>query len=805
MKHTLPDSWLELLGDHAIFKKESRDTQKSLIKSTHTHTHTPIHTAKNTSLRHLQHIVVTPANDLIVAVEDEIRGINLNQVKEAWLEETRQTLEGKTDTTWLCQIPYRVLDTPDITFNIESLTLNHNGRLLAVADQHHLAVVSLPREGFGTETGISKNIHTKQRLNCRTMRVGELYWRDNETQVLKVVWHPLSELHAHLLVLSTDNLLRMFNISKDIEEPEQCFDLSPGRRKKSTKVARGIRFDDDLGPEEDTVSFSLGTSGNEDGWESFTVYYAQRNGHVYALCPVLPSTSVIKRRHLETLASVANVKIRKIEEEGPLDQLEDDRQCLYYTQRLHYQWIYDMLLSTGTERKETPTFVDRDLVIVETTKCSIPYDIQRQGPFKVEGIMGDPFDISDEQVSDIAFLKTGAVDVLAIACTNGTVCNYLLGVGIDPQWLMPSAHDPDRPWQSKLGLFLSQADTLPRMSLYEQLEIVRPSSTQSQMSIVVDPVYADTYYIYHTAGVHIIVMTEWVNTLAKIKDAYLEEKGNEEIEDTMAAWVDNKSQSITRCLVNSSPYDRETVPVSGLAILTDVYLSRSLFVLSSTSSLVTVAIGDRNELTIEKGSGLSKAIETQLKDAAKEGRNIEAQYQCDLSLPPFSVPKALQSFQQLPNQPKVIVPPTLGGNKEIVITEESLKFFNTHADKIQKDVQTISTCVAEIGKRLFIQHKELRQQVETVKDLQEEMTLLSAGLVNTRDNRLKEATHNFVKLALRTEAILAKHLKSYRPVRSDEENQLLHQLKEDKKTVNGKHGYLARTEKVRKRGREREQ
>lgn len=75
----------------------------------------------------------------------------------------------------------------------------------------------------------------------------------------------------------------------DIEEPEQSFDLSPADNAVLEK-SRGFSFnnDEDDG-EEDAVTFSLGgPSQDGSGWETFTVFYALRSGHIYALCPVIP-------------------------------------------------------------------------------------------------------------------------------------------------------------------------------------------------------------------------------------------------------------------------------------------------------------------------------------------------------------------------------------------------------------------------------------------------------------------------------------------------------------------------------------
>jgi hypothetical protein len=94
-------------------------------------------------------------------------------------------------------------------------------------------------------------------------------------------------LYVNLRILIYD---RIFNVGVDIEEPEQSFDLSPVESKSGLKSHRGFSFeDDDMNGYEDAVTFSLGgVSHEQSGWEPFTIHYALRNGHMYALCPVIP-------------------------------------------------------------------------------------------------------------------------------------------------------------------------------------------------------------------------------------------------------------------------------------------------------------------------------------------------------------------------------------------------------------------------------------------------------------------------------------------------------------------------------------
>jgi hypothetical protein len=61
-------------------------------------------------------------------------------------------------------------------------------------------IVCLPRQGFG-DISLSK-----KEIDCRTLAVGRKYY--SKSEILKVDWHPLSESKGHLVVLSSDSILR---------------------------------------------------------------------------------------------------------------------------------------------------------------------------------------------------------------------------------------------------------------------------------------------------------------------------------------------------------------------------------------------------------------------------------------------------------------------------------------------------------------------------------------------------------------------------------------------------------------------
>jgi hypothetical protein len=51
----------------------------------------------------------------------------------------------------------------------------------------------------------------------RRYEVGLKYFK--VSKIIQIEWHPLSD--SHLMVLTSNGILRMFNVEKDIEDPEQ--------------------------------------------------------------------------------------------------------------------------------------------------------------------------------------------------------------------------------------------------------------------------------------------------------------------------------------------------------------------------------------------------------------------------------------------------------------------------------------------------------------------------------------------------------------------------------------------------------
>ncbi len=129
-------------------------------------------------------------------------------------------------------------------------------------------------------------------------------------RVLKIEWHPLSIFH--LTILTSENYLRIYNLSNNYPKLEQEFYLLPDQKPSSnmstlssisrihSQQKRGV-FDLCIPEEYDYLSESINNKkqqgkervvsfmhGEDRLWERFTIFYLTDKGNIYALTPVIP-------------------------------------------------------------------------------------------------------------------------------------------------------------------------------------------------------------------------------------------------------------------------------------------------------------------------------------------------------------------------------------------------------------------------------------------------------------------------------------------------------------------------------------
>eukprot|EP00455_Lapot_gusevi_P011461 TRINITY_DN15280_c0_g1_i1.p1 TRINITY_DN15280_c0_g1~~TRINITY_DN15280_c0_g1_i1.p1 ORF type:complete len:881 (-),score=186.63 TRINITY_DN15280_c0_g1_i1:42-2684(-) len=189
-----------------------------------------------------QRVAVNFSSQLYVLAKDTVSFADLSAVK------LRRTVPARTLTFQ-----------PEIDPRSNTLTFNRTGEWLAISSDASCSVVRVPKQFTDNKP-------------CRSQKVGEL----DELSIVHLAWHPLRD--THLLILTSDNILRMFDVSRSSRIPEQVFDCN---------------VDPDLQSLSLFTSFCVGASwlnrsSSSFVFEALTVYLLRNDGQIYALCPVLP-------------------------------------------------------------------------------------------------------------------------------------------------------------------------------------------------------------------------------------------------------------------------------------------------------------------------------------------------------------------------------------------------------------------------------------------------------------------------------------------------------------------------------------
>ncbi len=92
------------------------------------------------------------------------------------------------------------------------MVLNDEGRYLCILGTNQVLVVVTP---------LSKIVDQVD-IECTSFVIGKRYYADDSFHVnVKATWHHLSNTLSHLLILSSNGVVRMFDVITDIDEPEQ--------------------------------------------------------------------------------------------------------------------------------------------------------------------------------------------------------------------------------------------------------------------------------------------------------------------------------------------------------------------------------------------------------------------------------------------------------------------------------------------------------------------------------------------------------------------------------------------------------
>ncbi|KAF9782863.1 hypothetical protein BJ322DRAFT_1073133 [Thelephora terrestris] len=699
--------------------------------------------------------------DLIVAVGKEVRMTSLTEFQLS-------ASGGQT---------FKTLCTPNLQFEVHELVLNPNGRLLAVVGAFQVTVIVLPRPGF---TRLAP-----QTVDCKSLQVGQFYHASGSSpQVAKVDWHPWGENGSTLLVMTSDGKLREYDISIDADEPQQTISFMPERRASRSFLAQDST-------EREVVSFTLGKGAAD--WGPLTVYALTKSGDIYSFCPYLPKNASVPSTYIHALQLFVEAKRDQTLQEGSSSAREFS--VLYEYQHKYVTALVKQLPS-GTP---FPTQSQSVSIHPPTT---IKHKPLRQGPFLlqpsplvIEGSEGgDATDIiytvlGNEDDEDDETEKLG---IVMIAYQDGKV-----DVCLDVDKV-------EARWEKKTN----SADDLPMFAVYETVDLgivsmlnkLDPSLLDilqgNHPVFVTDPIHGDSLYLYHAFGVQVLSFRALLEGLAVAlqdenddKDGALQEELKKE-----------QGVEVTQILSTFSVERRSSNPVVSLAIPNDVYLSYSIFMLTSAMRVVVLPLTPQTEIPFSQKSKPTPTTPQKMIVASSKGQpsttcpspatetDKPKAWLSSSEFDPYTVPPIFSQPLGLPTNPRLALPASQS-KSEFVLTPDTMRYLGQTVEHLRSQIDAVeyanTMAVSQVQIQTMEFHRQVRQVQQILVKLEASKTKRSADW-KERVEKVRKAQDELLERLDRTLRI---YMRKVAPELSEQETKWFEELKRMKAEVLGQGKY----------------
>ncbi|SPO02862.1 uncharacterized protein DNG_05539 [Cephalotrichum gorgonifer] len=413
---------------------------------------------------------------------------------------------------------YRILTTP-VADDIKQLIISPNGNLLAIATSHTVHICLLPDPSHLSSEDTDP-------IRPKIWTLGPTTHVTSRSPIASLLWHPLGVNGSCLVTVSTDSIVRVWELSVadrwSFDSPTISIDLK--------RLADGTSLDQDFtastsatntGFSPDSFEMEVASacfgSRSSGGWNPFTLWIAMREGDVYALCPLLPTKWAPPSALIASLSVSIVTKVGAIEDDPTVSE----------TQKLLAQ---QQLAWMGDVDSQEPQVIDGSIgepPVEVYTRPSKPGAVPRlQGPFEFIASPESDDDI-DTELTDILVIGSKvdadelmgddseydldetdreglSLSVICLLSTSGQVKVCLDLEGVEAQWLPPKN-------MSKLGRLLSMSDN-PSLLTFQAMDSMTPVEADPDAWPVfsVDVMSRYSFFVTHHAGITFFSLAPWV-------------------------------------------------------------------------------------------------------------------------------------------------------------------------------------------------------------------------------------------------------------------------------------------------------
>ncbi|CAO1615654.1 unnamed protein product [Sympodiomycopsis kandeliae] len=396
----------------------------------------------------------------------------------------------------------------------------------------------------------------------------------------------------------------------------------------------------------------------------------------------------------------------------------------------------------------------------------IPGPIESQGPFLLAPAPHELNETRESQGSDLLYIRlpsstspSSAVDVLMLASEDGRVDVGLLSVSgkVSPKWtskeqkeqhffdkrLKQSQKQLNRSSNRRGGRYgLDDDDSseseqdddivdedsgsfLPTLFIYESIDLGFPngaSSLRPRPSMIQDGVYADTIYLHHAFGSHMICISNWAIELSEaIGEA--NEDGGEKLTRFLHSSKESQVKWIVR-IQDAAEQTSEDVGRQGVVkveVVDDIYLGYSLLILLGDGECFGVELSLRGSAAVEDTEGEAEGFCEDQGDKKQKPHYISL-----LGDDAFVLPKLFSSGGAGAGGGGIVFPSTRlkntsasgSGKGEIQVNPESLRLLASTVQDLRHEMRQVISSGNTVQRRLELQLKELQRQLGKLSSMQ---------------------------------------------------------------------------------------
>ncbi|ROT35938.1 hypothetical protein SODALDRAFT_300209 [Sodiomyces alkalinus F11] len=677
--------------------------------------------------------------EVFAAVGKELRWADLAYLKDKWTarQDRRSparvkregsqlpfmnTQDGSTpsDADLSAAQGFRTIKTT-VADNIRQLVISPNSDYLAILTSHtvHVCVLPDPSHLTSEDTGP---------LKPKIWTLGPTTHVTSRSPVASALWHPLGVKGSCLVTVTTDAIVRVWELSLknrwSFDTPTLSIDLK--------KLADGTSLDQDFAAStmstntnfspdvfEMEVASACFAERESGGWSPMTLWVAMTEGDVYALCPLLPQRWSPPPALIPSLSVSIVANVAAIEDDPDVSE----RERLLAHQQL--EWM-------GEVDAQEPQIIDTgfgEAPVEIYARPSKPGVVPRlQGPFELmadpEGgdldssltdihVIGQKIEAEglmmgeeDDLVLDEGAREGLSLSVVCLLSSSGQLRILLDLEGVEAQWLPPKG-------KSKIGRLMQDAAEPASLLTFQSIDTMGHSEVAegSWPMFSRDVMSRYAFFVTHHAGITYVSSTPWVFRLQG------ELQGASEVGSDFRLRLLSKGRNSTRERLFTQPSADVSVPLAASVAIQDA--DTGYFLLSGTP-YEPIALTFE---TPEEDFPLDRDRDRDETPVPEEKVSDMQPLDFYEPRPAFQPPHAFDQQSALPElhgRLKSSRHRALLG-QQIRLSPVTLQIFTDAHRVLGEETYKLATAVAELFRRCTSLQHELREQIRKANEVKEKI------------------------------------------------------------------------------------